>query len=304
MSKKLKGSVKKVWESKIKQSPSKNKHISYSSLSTYNKCPKLWELQYLRNEVPFTQSIYTCFGTAMHETLQEWLTVLYHDSVKKANEMDLDKLLYNNMVKAYKQGKAQMGHEHFSSEKELTNFWIDGKNILKYVTKKRAAHFTTKSMMLAGVETLLYQELRPGVMFKGLVDLVFYHPNTDEWTIMDIKTSTRGWSPKQKKNPNLTAQVVLYKEFFAKQFGIDPKKVNVEYFIVKRQIPKDAEFPAMLRRVQTFSPSSGPRITKKVLESVETFMNDVLDENGQFIDKDYSCASPFGKCEACSPFLK
>lgn len=304
MPKKLKGAVKKVWGSKIKQSPSKNKHISYSSLSTYTKCPKLWEMQYLRNEIPFTQNIYTVFGTAVHETLQEWLTVLYHDSVKKANEMDLDKLLYNNMVKAYKQGKAQMGHEHFSSEKELTNFWIDGKNILKYVTKKRAAHFTTKSMMLAGVETLLYQELRPGVMFKGLVDLVFYHPNTDEWTIMDIKTSTRGWSPKQKKNPNLTAQVVLYKEFFAKQFGIDPKKVKVEYFIVKRQIPKDAEFPAMLRRIQTFSPSSGPRITKKVLESVDTFMNDVLDENGQFIDKDYSCTSPFGKCEACTPFLK
>ena len=53
--------VKEVWESKIKQSPSKNKHISYSSLSTYNKCPKLWELQYLRGEVPFKQNIYTCF---------------------------------------------------------------------------------------------------------------------------------------------------------------------------------------------------------------------------------------------------
>ena len=34
--------VKEVWESKIKQSPSKNKHISYSSYSTYQKCPKLW----------------------------------------------------------------------------------------------------------------------------------------------------------------------------------------------------------------------------------------------------------------------
>ena len=51
--------IKKVWESKIKQSPSKNKHISYSSISTYNKCPKKWELMYLRNEIPFTQNIYT-----------------------------------------------------------------------------------------------------------------------------------------------------------------------------------------------------------------------------------------------------
>ena len=34
--------VKEVWESKIKQKPSKNKHISYSQLSVYNKCPRLW----------------------------------------------------------------------------------------------------------------------------------------------------------------------------------------------------------------------------------------------------------------------
>ena len=100
MPKKLKGPVKKVWESKIKQAPSKNTHISYSSLSTYNKCPKLWELMYLRNEVPFTQNIYTCFGTAMHETIQEWLTVMYHDSVKASNDINLDKLLYANMVKS------------------------------------------------------------------------------------------------------------------------------------------------------------------------------------------------------------
>ena len=29
-------------------------------------------------------------------------------------------------------------------------------------------------MMLAGVETLLYQEIKPGIMFKGLVDLVLH----------------------------------------------------------------------------------------------------------------------------------
>ena len=82
MPKKLKGPVKKVWESKIKQSPSKNRHISYSALSTYNKCPKLWDLQYRQKSVPFVQTIYTCFGTAMHETMQAWLEVLYHDKVK------------------------------------------------------------------------------------------------------------------------------------------------------------------------------------------------------------------------------
>ena len=303
MPKKLKGKVKQVWESKIKQTPSQNKHISYSSISTYNKCPKLWELQYLRNSVPFTQNIYTCFGTAMHETIQEWLTVMYHDKAKAAMDMNLKDLLYANMIKAYKQGKAQMGHEHFSSQEELTQFWLEGTHILEWLKKKRGAYFTTKSMMLAGVETLLYQEIRPGVMFKGLVDLVFYHPNSDEWTIMDIKTSTSGWRDNQKNNPNLTAQVVLYKEFFAKQFDVDREKINVEYFIVKRRVPKEAEFASMQKRVQEFRPNAGPRKTKQVLEQMNKFITDVVGEDGEYIDQEYKCTNTFGRCEHCSPFL-
>ena len=303
MAKKLKGLVKKVWESKIKQRPSKYKHISYSSLSTYNKCPKLWELQYLRGEVPFKQNIYTCFGTAMHETIQEWLTVMYHDKVKAANDMNKHQLLYSNMIKAYKQGKAQNGHEHFSNQDELTKFWIDGKHILDFLQKKRGGYFSTRNMMLAGVETLLYQEIKPGVVFKGLVDLVFYHPNTDRWTIMDIKTSTSGWRDAQKKNPNLTAQVILYREFFAKQFGIDKEKIDVEFFIVKRRVPAEAEFASMQKRVQEFRPNAGPRKTKQIITSMNKFIDEVIDENGEYIDKDYKCTNPFGKCEHCSSFL-
>ena len=300
MSKKLKGPVKKVWESKIKQQPSKNLHISYSSISTYNKCPRLWEKQYLRNEIPFRQNIYTCFGSAMHETIQEWLTVLYHDKVKSAMEMDLDKLLYVNMVKAYKTGKSINGHEHFSDVDELNQFYLDGKHILDFLRKKRSAYFTTKNNMLAGVETLLYQELRPGVMFKGLIDLVFYNKYLDEWTIIDIKTSTSGWRDQQKKNPNLTAQVILYKEFFSKQFGIPKDKINVEYFIVKRRVPVEAGWASMQRRVQEFRPNDGPRKTKQVLDQMYKMISETVDENGQFIDQEYSCNNTFGKCSECS----
>ena len=155
-------------------------------------------------------------------------------------------------------------------------------------------------MQLAGIETLLYQEIKPGVMFKGLIDLVFYHPNNDTWTIMDIKTSTSGWRDNQKKNPNLTAQVILYKEFFAKQFGIDKEKINVEFFIVKRRVPAEAEFASMQRRVQEFRPNDGPRKTKQVLDSMNKFISEVLDENGQYIDQAYQCNSPLGKCENCA----
>ena len=61
--------VKEVWESKIKQSPKSNKHISYSQLSSFSSCQRQWYLQYVRKLAPYQPSIHATFGTAMHETM-------------------------------------------------------------------------------------------------------------------------------------------------------------------------------------------------------------------------------------------
>jgi len=36
---------------------------------------------------------------------------------------------------------------------------------------------------------------------------------------------------------------------------------------------------------------------------MNTFITNVVGEDGQFIDQEYKCKNPFGKCEHCSPFL-
>ena len=146
MPKKIPKLVKEVWESKIKQKPSQNKHISYSQLSSFATCQRQWYWTYVKKLAPYQPSIHATFGTAMHETIQSWLEVMYYETIKKANEMDLDQLLYDNMIKAYRSQKAQSGHEHFSTPDELTQFWIDGKHILAYLKKKREWYFHSKGV--------------------------------------------------------------------------------------------------------------------------------------------------------------
>jgi CRISPR/Cas system-associated exonuclease Cas4 (RecB family) len=300
MSKKLKGKVKEVWESKLKQKPSENKHISYSQLSSFATCQRQWYLQYVKKLAPYQPSIHAVFGTAMHETIQSWLETMYHGKVKDANDMNLDQLLYDNIIKAYKANKAMNSHQHFSSSDELTQFWIDGKHILNYLKKKRGTYFSTKTMMLAGVETLLYQELRPGVQFKGFIDLVFYHPISDTWTIMDIKTSTSGWRDEAKKDEKKIAQILLYKEFFAQQFDIDIEKIDVEYFILQKRVPQDAEYAAMERRVQTFRPPSGKIKRGKALSMMNEFVETAVDQNGEYIDREYPTNPSKWGCNFCA----
>ena len=292
--------VKEVWESKLKQKPSNHKHISYSQLSSFANCQRQWYLQYVKKLAPYQPSIHAVFGTAMHETIQSWLEVLYHEKVKTANEMDLNNLLYENLIKSYKMNKALNGHEHFSTADELNSFWLDGKHILDFLKKKRGGYFSTKHDKLAGVETLLYQELRPGVMFKGFIDLVFYNELSEEWTIVDIKTSTSGWNDFAKKDDKKIAQILLYKEFFSKQFNIPIDKINVEYFILKRRVPKDAEFAAMQKRVQEFRPPSGKIKRGQAVSLMNNFVETAIDKNGEYIDKEYPTSPSKWGCNFCA----
>ena len=59
----------------------------------------------------------------------------------------------------------------------------------------------------------------------------------------------------------------------------------------------------MQRRVQEFRPNAGPRKTKDILTSMNKFIDEVLDDNGKYNDKEYHCTNPLGKCDNCRSFL-
>ena len=67
--------------------------VSYSQYSMYQKCHKQWDLAYIQGLRTFSQSIHTLFGTAFHETLQTYLTIMLEETAKKADEIDLNKML-------------------------------------------------------------------------------------------------------------------------------------------------------------------------------------------------------------------
>jgi hypothetical protein len=299
MPKKIPSKVKEIWNYRVEQNYDENLHISYSKLVHYATCPRQWQALHLTKEVPTLPSIHMTFGTAVHETIQSWLDVLYNKKVKDANEMKLDSLLYENMIKAYVNDKERNNGIDFSTKDEMQKFYLDGKHILDFIKKKRAAYFTTKGVYLAGIETVLYRELRPKVYFKGMIDLVFYDERVDRWTIVDIKTSTKGWSKYQKADDNKKSQILLYRYFFSEQFNIPLGKIDVLYFIVKRQVPKDVEFASMQKRIQEFRPPSGTRKMKQAVTLLNTFVADTVGMDGKYEHKSYPTTPSKDACMFC-----
>ena len=265
-----------------------DKRISYSQFAMYSACPKHWELAYAKGLRTFSQSIHTIFGTAFHETLQTYISTMYKDSVKAADELDLHKLLRDNMASVYKKAIDET-KEHFSTKFELGEFYNDGVAILDWFKSHRGAYFSKKGYELVGIEMPLYTQAVDGnkdIKMLAYLDIVLRDTVFNKIEIIDIKTSTRGWNKWQKADKIKSSQLVLYKEYFAKQYGFSADMIDIKYLIVKRKLFDGAMFPQ--KRVQEFIPASGKPTRNKLLKEINEFINVGFKDDGSYnLDNKY-----------------
>ena len=145
--------------------------------------------------------------------IQDWLTVLYEQSGVKADNMDLEGMFQEKFINLYKEGYTKNKDTHYSSPEELREFFEDGVAILDFLKKRRKQYFGNRGWHLAGIELPIVMNVGNNLVYKGFIDMVLYHEPTNKFYVYDIKTSTRGWGAKAKKDENKQMQLVLYKSF-------------------------------------------------------------------------------------------
>ena len=270
--------------------------ISYSQLSMFSECPQKWKLNYIDKLTESEPSIHLLFGTAMHEVIQSWLEVMYNDSIKNANKMNLEQRLHDKMMTQFGIEKKRFGKNPCTLE-ELREFFNDGVEILDFVKKKRGEYFSKRGYKLIGCEVPINVELKKNIKMIGYLDLVILDEITNTLKIYDIKTSTMGWNKWMKKDENKTQQLLLYKQFYSKQYNHPIEKIEVEYFIVKRKLYENAMFPQ--KRVQKFSPASGTVSMNKVAKRLDTFLDLAFDNEGNRISENIIPTPSKKSCKWC-----
>ena len=262
----------------------------------FSECPLRWKLNYIDKITESEPSIHLLFGTAMHEVIQTWLEVMYHDSVKNANKLNLEQRLHDKMMELFQRDKETYGKNPCTLE-EMREFFQDGCDILDFVKKRRADYFSKRGYKLIGCEVPIEVDLKKNVKIVGYLDLVILDEFHNTITIYDIKTSTRGWNKWMKKDENKTQQLLLYKQFYAKQYNHPIDKIEVEYFIVKRKLWEEAMFPQ--KRVQKFSPASGTVSMNKVAKRLDTFLELAFDDEGNRISENIVPTPSKKACKWC-----
>jgi len=242
--------------------------------------------------------MFLVFGTAFHETLQFYLDTMYKETAVAADKMDLGKLLKDNMAKDYSERVAELEGKHFSCAEEMQDFYSDGVAILEYFKKNRGSYFSKKYTELVGIEMPIFSpvEYNDKIMFMGFMDLVMKEEDTIK--IIDIKTSFMGWKDKKKKKEG--NQLRLYKKYFSEQYETDIKNIEVEYFIVKRKLYENCDFPQ--KRIQQYRPSSGKPSINKVDKLLKDFVQHVFNADGSY-NKTADYPAYKNDCTYC-PFKK
>ena len=276
------------------------KNISYSQLSMFTQCPKKWALQYRDGHKISEQSIHMTFGTALHEVLQHYLDVMYETSGAAADRIDIEELFEDTLRKCYAEDYKKNKNQHFSSPTELREFFEDGKEILNFIRKKRSAYFSKKGWYLVGCEVpiVMAPNLRLNrVKYMGYLDVVMYHEPTNTFKIIDIKTSTKGWNKWNKKDESKQFQLILYKYFFSKQYNIPLENIEIEFFIVRRKVYVDGDYPQ--KRVQQFIPASGKVKLNKATANLNEFISKAFNLDGSYKDTIFGANPSKWNCTFC-----
>ena len=256
--------------------------VSYSQYGMYTACQEQYKLNYIDKLGTSSANIHTIFGSSMHETIQHFLDVMYNVSKKQALTLNLEGMLKDKLVEHFTKENEKMEDGMYPCTKdELGEFFEDGKQILQYFTNKLDKLYHKSGFELVAIEQVLNAEVKPGVHFIGFIDILLKDKSSDEYIIIDLKTSTRGWNKYQKADKVKTSQMLLYKKFYSEKYNIPLDKIKVEYQILKRKIAEGLDYP--IPRISKFVPANGKPSVNNAWKGFTDFVDSVFGEEGEII---------------------
>jgi hypothetical protein len=241
-------------------------HISFSELSTWNRCKWQHKLRYVdKIDIPSPKPL-ADFGTAVHLSNENFIKTGVVDP--KISE------------KSIRDFWEKEGHE------DVDDFVSASNDILAEIKNAYDIHFPGWKSLDA--EQKLFYDIdtyeKKKHLFKGFIDTIIEAPGPRKkqltW-IIDVKTCFWGWTRQKKQDPDVIRQLVLYKHFYHKKNPhINFNDIRCAFLLLKRQAKKGSHCEFM-------PVSIGEKTVNKHLTVVNNMLH-CLNKEIYFKDR-YSC---------------
>ena len=252
------------------------RHISFSELKNWDKCPFYHKLVNLEKIKLFQGNEYTAFGNAIHNTCEE--SLLKED----INAADF-------FVKEYREALKNLADTDYQFDKKLaTDMKQQGLDLIPHIKPSLKNYF--KDYEIVATEEKLFEDTEvEGYKFKGFVDLIL-KTKDGKYHVIDWKTCSWGWNYRKKNEKMTTYQLTYYKHFFAKKYNVELDKIETHFALLKRTAQKD--------KVEIFKVSSGKRKIENALNLLNKALYNINNKN--FVKNKMSCLyCEFNKTKYC-----
>ena len=258
----------------------KKKRVSYSQYATWFRCARKWRHDYLEGKRKFEGSINTCFGTAIHEAVQQYLELLYTKGHVEADSMKLFDVFKSTFERELLDGKNKGELKY--TEDEYTEFCFDAQDVLGEFSKpaNRLKNFPSKKYEFIGTEIPLEMDIKYNVQFVGFLDIVLRDKATGKYKIIDFKTSSTGWNSYMKEDESKFSQLIIYKAFYSKKLQVPLENIEIEFFILKRKLFNEVKFPQS--RIQLFTPCNNRPAVVESVTGFTNFIEECFEKDGSF----------------------
>ena len=246
-------------------------HISYSEVRQWKECPWRHKLIYIDKLQSFEESPHLHYGTIVHDACEHYLKTRelkleeVKNKIKSAWEehgFDADDYIVLQSNRALLQG---WKYNHCKVED-----WIEwAQTCLLALPDFLEENFPKWEIVAA--EEKLYESIESitDTKFKGYIDCIIRIPQKNgkfKYWILDWKTaSARGWSIDKKRDFLTQAQVVLYKNYWAKKNDIKLSDILCGFVLLKKVKKKD-------KACQIIKVASGPKTLEKSSKLVRSMI--------------------------------
>ena len=268
--------------------PTGKPHVSFSEIKQWKECSYRHKLTYIDKIDMFQDSPYLHFGTAVHEGCETLI---------ETGKVDRDKIL--GVMKEsfedpawYSKQPGWYKHQPVEEwESWANNMWDE---VLGFLDTQLPGWECFKA------EEQLYEEIEnldKDLSFKGFIDAVFKVPKKrgkgHEYWIVDWKTAgAYGWRRDKKQDLGMTAQLILYKHFWAKKHNIPLSDVRCAFILLKRGAK-----PGKLCDIVNVG--VGPKTYAKGIKLMRNMIKSV--RKGMFLKNKHSCKfCPYSGTEHCT----
>jgi len=256
--------------------------VSFSQYSMWSSCPHQYKLSYIDDLRESSSNIHSVFGSAMHETLQEYLSRCLRISKSQADKGMNTKAFLKEKMREFFLKESNEGKDPICSKEELVEFLEDGNLILDYFQKSKNFNnfFSLKYDELVAIEQPINTKIAEHVNFLGFIDLITRSKFDGKYKIIDFKTSTRGWTKYQKSDPIKNTQILLYKKFYAEMLKISENMIEVEFIILKRKVAEVEDYT--IPRISRHVPASGKPSVNKAWKGFTEFVESVFNTDDSY----------------------